>query len=32
MINQTIGNARFIYNYFLDNKIKEYKDTGLWRT
>jgi len=23
IINQTIGNSRFIYNYFLDDKIKE---------
>jgi len=28
IINQTIGNSRFIYNYFLDDKIKEYKDTS----
>ncbi len=28
IINQTIGNSRFIYNYFLDEKIKEYKETG----
>lgn len=27
MINQTIGNSRFIYNYFLNDKIKEYKET-----
>ncbi len=25
MINQTIGNSRFIYNYFLNDKITEYK-------
>ena len=25
LINKTIGCSRFIYNYFLDNKIKEYK-------
>ena len=28
LINKTIGCARFIYNYFLDDKIKEYKETG----
>ena len=25
LINKTIGSTRFIYNYFLDDKIKEYK-------
>ena len=28
LINKTIGSSRFIYNYFLDDKIKEYKETG----
>ena len=28
LINQTIGCSRFIYNYFLDDKIKEYKKKG----
>ena len=28
LINQTIGCSRFIYNYFLDDKIKEYKETS----
>ena len=28
LINKTIGCSRFIYNYFLDDKIKEYKKTG----
>ena len=28
LINKTIGCSRFIYNYFLDDKIKEYKETG----
>ena len=28
LINKTIGCCRFIYNYFLDDKIKEYKETG----
>ncbi len=28
LINKTIGCARFIYNYFLDDKIKEYKEIG----
>ena len=28
LINKTIGCARFIYNHFLDDKIKEYKETG----
>ena len=28
LINKTIGCARFIYNYFLDDKIKEYKIAG----
>ena len=26
LINKTIGCARFVYNYFLDDKIKEYKE------
>ncbi len=26
IINQTIGNARFIYNYFLNDKQVEYKE------
>ena len=26
LINKTIGCSRFIYNYFLDDKIKEYKE------
>ncbi len=28
LINKTIGSSRFIYNYFLDDKIKEYKLAG----
>ncbi len=28
LINKTIGTSRFIYNYFLTDKINEYKDTG----
>ena len=28
LINKTIGCSRFIYNHFLDDKIKEYKETG----
>ena len=28
LINKTIGCCRFIYNHFLDDKIKEYKKTG----
>ena len=28
LINKTIGCCRFIYNYFLDDKIKEYKEIG----
>ena len=28
LINKTIGCSRFIYNYFLDDKRKEYKKTG----
>ncbi len=28
LINKTIGCSRFIYNHFLDDKIKEYKKTG----
>ena len=31
-INQTIENSRFIYNYFLNNKIKEYKETKKSKT
>ncbi len=27
LINQTIGSSRFIYNYFLYQKINEYKNT-----
>ena len=27
LINKNIGCSRFIYNYFLDDKIKEYKET-----
>ncbi len=27
IINKNIGNSRFVYNYFLDEKIKEYKET-----
>ena len=32
LINKTIGCSRFIYNYFLDDKIKEYKETGKSKT
>ena len=32
LINKTIGCARFIYNYFLDDKIKEYKIAGKSKT
>lgn len=28
IINKTIGSSRFIYNYFLDDKKKEYKEKG----
>ena len=28
LINKTIGCSRFIYNHFLGDKIKEYKETG----
>ena len=28
LINKTIGCSKFIYNYFLDDKIKEYKIVG----
>ena len=28
LINKIIGCCRFIYNYFLDDKIKEYKEIG----
>ena len=28
LINKTIRCARFVYNYFLDDKIKEYKEIG----
>ena len=34
LINQTIGCTRFIYNYFLEERIYEYAKTGrvgLWR-
>ena len=27
LINKTIGSSRFIYNYFLEDKIKDYKET-----
>ena len=27
LINQSIGNARFVYNYFLNQKIEDYKNT-----
>ena len=27
LINKTFECSRFIYNYFLDDKIKEYKET-----
>ena len=32
LINKTIGCSRFIYNYFLDDKIEEYKETGKSKT
>ncbi len=32
LINKTIGCARFIYNHFLDDKIKEYKIAGKSRS
>ncbi len=32
LINKTIGCARFIYNHFLDDKIKEYKIAGKSKT
>ena len=32
LINKTIGCSRFIYNYFLDDKIKEYKIAGKSKT
>ena len=32
LINKTIGCSRFIYSYFLDDKIKEYKKTGKSKT
>ena len=32
LINKTIGCSRFIYNHFLDDKIKEYKETGKSKT
>ena len=32
LINKTIGCSRFIYNHFLDDKIKEYKKTGKSKT
>ena len=28
LINKMVGCCRFLYNYFLDDKIKEYKETG----
>ena len=28
LINKTFGCSRFIYNYFLDDKIKEHKEIG----
>ena len=28
LINKTIGCSRFIYNHFLDDKIKEYKESS----
>ncbi len=28
LINKTIGCTRFVYNYFLDEKINDYKVTG----
>ncbi len=27
LIDKTIGSSKFIYNYFLEDKIKEYKET-----
>ena len=27
LINKTIGSSRFIYNHFLEDKIKDYKET-----
>ena len=32
LINKTIGCSRFIYNHFLDDKIKEYKIAGKSKT
>lgn len=28
LINKNIGSSRFVYNYFLDKKIKEYKENN----
>ena len=28
LINKTLGSVRFVYNYFLDMKIKTYQATG----
>jgi len=28
MINKNIGSSRFVFNYYLDKKIKEYKDSN----
>lgn len=28
LINQNFGNARFVYNYFLDLKVKTYKQSN----
>ena len=32
LINQTIGCVRFIYNHFLEERINEYKKTGISKT
>ena len=32
LINQTIGCSRFIYNHFLEERINEYKKTGISKT
>ncbi|MCI8575477.1 MAG: helix-turn-helix domain-containing protein [Bacilli bacterium] len=32
IINQIIGNSRFIYNYYLSDKIKEYKESKKSKT
>jgi len=29
MINKNIGSSRFVFNYYLDKKIKEYKDNNI---